>query len=156
MQAQNGKQKYRDYRKALGDNLEKALAEKNRLDDYFNAEFNGQKPITLGEFFEWYLKYLRDERKLLGYRTPIGHLKAFMKHMGGQIELAKIARVEIEAFLHACKGRISQVTVDNHHRSIRRMFNVAIQRGYLEKNPAIGIRVEKPQAWMKSGDSWTI
>mgnify|MGYP001562928768 FL=1 len=145
LQAKTKDKKYRDYRKTLGDNLEKALAEKNRLDDYFTAQFSGEKPSTLGEFFDWYVRYLRDERKLLGYQTPVGHLKAFVKHKGAQIELAKITRADVETFLHACKGRISQVTVDNHHRSIRRMFNVAIQRGYLEKNPAIGIRVEKPR-----------
>jgi integrase len=157
----NGKPTYWDIRKSLGNDPGKALAECKALDEFYGAMERGEKPkgtAGLGEFHDWYVKYLRDERKLWGWMTPAGHIKVFAERMGRETRLEKITRVDVESFLHDLKGKVSPSTVGNYHRSIRRMFNVAIQRNYLEHNPATGIRVEKPrlpEPWLPSKEEVT-
>ena len=143
-----GKKAYRDIKRALGGDIDKAMAETRRLDDYFEALLDGKKPkgaALMGEFLDWYVSYQKDERKLLGWQTPIGHLKRFVTRIGSDSRMDAVTRADVESFLHDLKGRISPTTIGGYHRSIRRMFNVAIQRGFLEKNPATGIRVDKPR-----------
>jgi len=144
----NGERKYRDIRKTLVGSLQGALAEAKRLDEQLDAYGRGEKPpgvVSLGVFHDWYVGHLRDERRLLGWYTIIGHTRAFAGHAGLETRLDRITRADIEDFLSARRRRAGPCTVDGYLRSVRRLFNVAIQRGYLERNPTAGIRTEKPR-----------
>lgn len=143
---ENGKKGYRDFRRILGPDLAHAVKEAKKLDEECELLLQGQNPkeaITLGEYFDWYTSHLKDEKKLLGWYTPIGHLRVFVECLGRAKNLKKINRVDVESFLLLRRGEVGPVTVAGYYRSIRRMLNVAIKLGYLEQNPALGLTLEK-------------
>jgi len=144
---EDGKRKYRDIRRDLGRNLEVALTATKRLDEQVECSLCSERRPSiscLGEFHDWYVAYLRDGRKLLGWRTIIGHIRRFVEHTGPHVRLERITPLDVEYFLQVRRRCVGPWTVGGYLRSIRRMFNVAIRHGYLERNPTVGLRTEKP------------
>lgn len=144
---ENGKRRYKDIRKSLGSNLERALEKAKQYDAECEAQLRGEKPrlmTTLGQFIQWYIQYVRDEMKLFGWKTIRANTKAFVVHVGAHAALEKITRADVENFLSARRQVVRPATVCGAFRDVRRMFNVAIQQNYVERNPATGIRVGRP------------
>ena len=118
------------------------MQEAKRLDTQNDAELRGERPrreTTLGTFAEWYLRWVRDERRLLGWKTIRGNLRALVEYFG-DLPLRRITRPDVERFLNRRRQTVRPATVNSALRDVKRMFNVAIQEGYLDANPASGIR----------------
>jgi len=143
---ENGKRSYRDIRRRLGTNLAGAIAGAKRLDAQCDGLLRGEKTLantTLGEFADWYIGYIRDERRMLGWATVRGNVRAFVKHAGARLMVGAVSRLHIEEFLNARRRNVRPATVYGSLRDVKRMFNVGVQKGYLTDNPAAGMRVEK-------------
>lgn len=144
---ENGVERSKDIRKALGTSLERAIVTAKRFDADQDAELRGEQPrrkLTLGEFIGEYMHWVKDERKLLGWQTLRANTGSLLRFLGPQVQLDRITRADLEAFLDLRRREVRPVTVCGMFRDVRRMFNVAIQRRCLEQSPAAGIRVQKP------------
>jgi integrase len=137
---------YKDIRKRLGPNLERAMAKAKIYDAECEAISRGETPmlkLTLGEYAEQYVAYIRDEAHHLGWKTVRGSIRAFVQHIGSQVPLHDVKRPQVEDFLESRRRKFRPVTIKGNLRDVRRMFNVGIQKGHLDLNPTMGIRVDK-------------
>jgi integrase len=144
---ENGSKKYRDIRVSLGTSLERAMLEARKLDGQHDAERNGEKPrreVTVKAFADWYVGHARDERRLLSWKTIRGSLKALLAHFG-DVPLRRITRPDIERFLNRRTLTVRASTANANLRDAKRMFNVAIDEGCLESNPAVRVKLLRAQ-----------
>jgi len=139
---ENGLEKKRDIRVSIGNSVQRAAAEAKKLDEQYEAELRGEKPrrdVTLKEFAEWYIGHARDERRLLAWKTVRGALRALLAHFG-DVPIRRITRLDMERYLNKRAGVVRAATANSNVRDARRMFNVAIDEGCLDVNPAVRIR----------------
>ncbi len=141
--------KIEDVRKALRVNsFEAAYKRAKELDEQYDAIERGERPrleLTLGEYGARYIAHIRDERRLLSWKTIRSAVEAFTARIGGHIALRRITRPDFDAYLAWQGTLVRPPTVHGHFRAVSRMFNVAVSEGYLDKNPAFGMRLTKPR-----------
>ena len=148
---ENGTRK--DIQKRLGKNLVRAQARARELDAECDALARGENLLLnapLGEYAEWYYGYIEKEAVskfntkpgLLGWRTLRGNIRVFVRHVGAAVPIGRITPSMIQDFLDMRAGSVEKATVHGSLRDVRRMFNVAIRKGHLEKNPCAGFSVE--------------
>jgi len=136
----------RDVRRALGVNLERAVVEARKLDEQAEAVARGEpirREMTLGAFVASYIVHIRDERRLLGWRTPASNVEMFSKHVGPDRLMRRIARRDVEGFLEARRQRVRPATVNSARRDVRRLLAVALDRGLVDRNVAVGVKPVK-------------
>jgi integrase len=139
---ENGTWKSRDVRKAIGPNLQRALCEATEFDAQYEATLRGETPrkdATVTQFVELYVAHIRDERRLLGWRTMRSNVTAFARHLGNQI-MRRVTKIDVEGFLARRKQIVRPATVNSNRRDVRRMFVVAVEMGYADGNPAAGTK----------------
>jgi integrase len=146
---ENGNRIYKDIRKRAGKSFEKALAMAKVWDEECESLLRGEtseRKTTLGELLDWYIPHIRDEKHLIGWKTMRGNILPFQNHAGSQKVVSAITRMDIEVYLAKRRQSVRPATVQASLKDLKRMFNVAIQMGWLKDNPAKGIRVEKGPA----------
>lgn len=135
---ENGVRKgYKDVRRALGTTLERAQREAKRLDSECEVLKNGESPqrdAKLGDFVALFISHIRDERGLQGWKTVKINVSAFLQHVG-DIPLRRITKTMVEGFLNKRKLVVRATTVNVYLRDLKRLFNAAVDRGYLEQSP---------------------
>ena len=140
---ENGKWVRRDVRRVVGSsNLERALAESVKLDAEYEASLRGEQPrrdATVAQFAESYITHIRDERKLLAWKTIRSNIRAFV-HDLGNVPLQRLTKATLEGFLERRKLAVRPTTVNSTRRDVRRMLAVAQEQGYIDANPAAGVR----------------
>jgi len=146
---ENGVRKYKDERRSLGTNLGRAQQETARLDSQLDDQMNGKaarREATLGTFIDWYVVHIRDERKLLSWKTMRINVTAFLNSTGDR-PLRSISTNDVVVFLSRRKLKVRPTTVNSNLRDVRRMLTVAVEQGYLESNPAAVLKPvpAKPQ-----------
>lgn len=137
-----GKRRYRDVRKALGSNLERALQLAKTLDAEKQAELNGEKPrrqATLGELSDAFIGYIRDVRRLAGWNRVRSNIVLFLRHTG-DMALERVSRITVEDFLMRRRQEVRPSSANSALRDVKRLFSFAVNQGSLEKNPAAGVR----------------
>lgn len=138
-----------DVRKALRVNsFEAAYKRAKELDERYDALERGEQPrldMTLGGYGEKYIAQVRDERKLLSWKTIRSAVEAFTGRIGAHVPLRRITQPDFQSYLAWQNLLVKPPTVHGHFRAVSRMFNVAVSEGYLDKNPAVGVRLPKPR-----------
>jgi len=149
-----GREFTKDIRKRLGTNLLKALAKARELDAECDALKRGETLLLstpIGDYAEWYYGYIEKvavskfnpNPGLLGWKTIRGNIRVFVQHVGANLPIGKIGPLTIKGFLEMRKGKAEKSTVHGSLRDLRRLFNVALEKGHLKVNPCQGITVEK-------------
>lgn len=168
-----GKRKYQDIRKRLGSNLDKARAKVKQFDAQYDQVERGTElrlGATVRQFYEWFIREIREVRKLAGWRTIKDSTEPLVRYLcvdeKGNLNdplLARITRGDIEKFFATpmvrmvskkdVEGKVptdqplSQATVHTRFRHIRRMFRVARESGFLQPEgrlPTDGVKVKAP------------
>ena len=138
---ENGRRK----QKSLG-HTDKRKAERQRAQ--FERELRmgivEQGSMKLSEFLEDSLNRSRRqvrESTLLEYSISMRH---FIK-VTGNIDFLKVRHTHGERFVQAClDDGNSPATANKKVRGIKRLFQLAVERGQLEENPFIRVRRPKP------------
>jgi integrase len=134
-------------RKAIG--YDKRLAEESITaikGDIVRGEHrlrrNGEKRI-FREMAEEYLEEKAGKRSLRSDKTNLKSLLPQFQHK----LLHEITRHDIEGWVHRRKGQVSGATVNREFALLRHMLNIAIEKGYIDKNPAKGIKRCQEAPW---------
>ena len=138
----NGKTKYRDVRRRLGSNLERAQEAARQLDADLEAQARGEQPrreVTLADFVERYRVYVKDERKSKGWENIVSHAEMFLRQVGNR-PVRSVTFRECEGFLAWRRGHVRPTTANGTLKDLRRMFNVAIEWNLADVNPAARVR----------------
>lgn len=96
-----------------------------------------------------YLEAIRHVRGLSGhtvaaYSSDLRQLMAFLREKGNVTKWEEVGDGEVRAFLAAQVGKgCSLRSVARKAASVRGLFDFLVERGRLEANPAVGIRVRK-------------
>lgn len=107
---------------------QKAHRECPTLDDFFEQQY---KPYSKARKRSW----ARDEQL---YRLRI-------KKDFGDKKLNRITRQDVSVFHTALiSDGLAPASCDHHAKLVRRMLNLAVEWGYLEKNPVSGIKLLNP------------
>jgi excisionase family DNA binding protein len=130
---------------------EAVLVARKRAGEAFKREHglkNRKKDIGFCSFSKIYLEdYIMNSRRKWesdGYRLK--KLTEFFK----DVELGQITRSLVEKFRDSRrKAGNSESTVNRYLALLKRMFNLAIEEGYLEQNPMRGIRLHSERDTIK-------
>jgi len=112
----------------------------------FEKEVANRKPsnsITLGELKIKYLASIEATHTSGSQRHSRKCIENFIKYLGEDVLINKITKEQIEIFIHTIFKR-AKYSASLHHRSLKAVFNKAIDWGYLEKNNFTGIRLRIP------------
>lgn len=140
---ENGSWQDSDERHALGSNLERARALARQYDKAWEAKLKGEKAqrdMSLEEFIGWYVGHVRDERKLYGWKTTVISLNWFLRQVGDK-PLRGITRYDVETFIAVRRQAVRPTTIKSNLRDVKRMLTVAVERGYLDVNPALTVKL---------------
>ncbi|MBN1491209.1 MAG: tyrosine-type recombinase/integrase [Phycisphaerae bacterium] len=98
------------------------------------------RSITWAAFTKEHLARLASDANRTQSRIVLEELGA---ETGG-IEPKRITFGMVESYLHSCKARGNAAsTVGKKAKILKAAFNAAIRRGYLARNPAVGLRLER-------------
>jgi integrase len=61
--------------------------------------------------------------------------------------LDNISRQDIEAYMKKRRGQVSGATTNRELSLLKHMFNIAIEKGYIDQNPAKGVKRSKEAPW---------
>lgn len=103
---------------------------------------NGNKRL-FKEMAEEYLEEKAEKRSLRSDKT---NLKALLPEFQHKL-LHEITRRDIEAWVRKRKLKVSGATVNRQFALLRHMLNIAIEKGYIETNPAKGIKRCQEAPW---------
>jgi integrase/recombinase XerD len=144
---ENGVKKYRDIRRSLGTSLERAQRDAKKLDAEYEASKDDptKRGATLEQFVSLFVSHIRDERKLLGWDSVQSNLNVIQRSMGNA-PLRQIKRLDFEKFLNSKKYVVRPTTANSYLRDAKRMFNTAVEQGYLESSPVAGIKPVRASA----------
>ncbi len=93
---------------------------------------------TLAEFArEHYMPHSRQHKKT--WQEDEWKIERRLAPALGHLRLSAVTTRDVTAFHSAEKGRTSAVTANHHLTLIKRMFNLAIKWGFLERSPATGV-----------------
>jgi len=104
------------------------------------------------DFADDYLDYVKQKNK--SWRNDEGSLNNRLVPKWGKYQLDAITTRQIENMLQSIKEETSPATANRHFSLIQRMFNVAIQWGYVTANPVSHLKKFKENnervAWLNS------
>lgn len=107
-------------------------------------------PLRWGEWFDECVKRMRLEFQastIAGYETQV--VKWVHPHWE-HIELRSIVKADVyELIFHKCAEVKTQITRLNLLKRIKRIFQMAVEEGHLERNPCVGIKIRVPEAVQK-------
>jgi integrase len=95
------------------------------------------------EMAEEYIEEKAEKRSLGRDRVSLKTLLPTFQHKF----LDAITRRDIEEYARKRKGQVSGATVNRETALIRHMLNIAIEKGYLEQNPAKGVKRFQEAPW---------
>lgn len=100
-----------------------------------------QRPETLRKFFEvHYIPYVKSRKR--SWRRDEEMYRLRLDQVFGSMPLAAIPRQAVQKFhagLH--DSGLAPATADHHVKLLRFALNLAVEWGYLEKNPIAGIKL---------------
>jgi integrase len=95
------------------------------------------------ELAEEYIEEKVEKRSLSRDKASLKNLLPAFQHKF----LDSITRKDIEDYARRRKGQVSGATTNREIALIRHMFNIAIVKGYLEQNPARGVKRFQEGPW---------
>ena len=99
-------------------------------------------PYRFGEWFDECMKRMRLElmpSTVAGYQTQI---RKWIHPHWAQVEMQKIGKSEVyELIFHQCEGIKTQYTRRNVLKMVKRIFQMAVEEGILDRNPCVGVNV---------------
>ena len=108
------------------------LVEKSRQND----------AVTFSEFTEKeYIPFAKENKK--SWKDDIGKIEKDMIPAFGNLPLSSITTRDVQRYQTKIKTRTSGSTSNRHYSLLNRMFNLAIQWQFLEKNPCKGVKKHK-------------
>ena len=112
---------------------------------------------TLAEFGEQeYMPYARQHKR--SWQDDESKLRREIGQMLGRVPLNEITTREVMQLHASIRGRASAATANRYLTLLSRIFNLAIQWGHLERNPAKGVKKYKeagPRQRFLSGEELT-
>ena len=124
----------------LNEARQSALDRRNHFINNRNAP-EPQKDLTLDEYFyKHYVPYKESRKRSLGRDLELYGLRISGRF--GDTPLRKLSRQPVEAF-HAelLTQGLAPATADHHIRLFKHCLRLAVEWGYLEKHPLIGIKL---------------
>ena len=107
-------------------------------------------PFRFGEWFLECVKRMRLElmpSTIQGYESQIE--KWVLPHWKDK-EIASIAKSDVyDLVFHRCEEISTQITRLNLLKRLKRIFQMAVEEGWLERNPCVGIKIRVPEPIQK-------
>jgi len=138
---------YLDYRDARGKRIQRvirhaasrqeaAIALQRAVQDVFNAEHNirpASKPVSLQELADHYLeRYAKTNKR--SWKTDRSYIKTMTEYFG-DVQLAEISSFQIEGYKASrLEENVKLSTVNRCLAILRKMFNLAVEWGYLQEH----------------------
>jgi integrase len=144
---ENGIRKYQNVRRKLSRNIETATPEARKYDEEIEALLRGERPrrkITIGQFFDWYINRVRNERRLYGAPTISANCSGLVQYVGPGTLLDKVTRDNIERFLEERRRTVRPETVFTQAGTIRTWFAEGVRFKFIAHSPAEGVKIERP------------
>ena len=103
---------------------------------------NASVALTFAQLAEFYLKRAADDGRSPGWvMHQRQHLHGPMaKFFGATTVIRKISRPAVEAYLSMLTKSVKRTTANKHRACLRRMFQFAVEQGYLATSPAAEVR----------------
>jgi integrase len=98
---------------------------------------------TFSEMVEEYISEKAGKRSLGRDRTSFGNLTPVFGHRA----LHLITRRDIEAYARARTAKVKGATVNRELALLRHLFNIAIEKGYTDHNPAKSFKMFPEAPW---------
>jgi len=119
-----------DWRKLLDDGLD-PMAEKNKQKEH--------SPITLKEYVEIFKNdYVQRRLKASTQKTYSSRLNKVTESKLSRMPLEDISRSQVRSFLKS-ESKAHPTNANRLHSILSKLFNEAIEDGYMTKNPLIGM-----------------
>ncbi|MCX7084932.1 MAG: tyrosine-type recombinase/integrase [Methylococcales bacterium] len=117
-------------------NQYKALVSQGRDPKQERDEFKNR--ICFGEFIhQHYLPHARSYKRSID--SDESKFKHYLLPKFGDVPLADITTKQVQNYHNFIKAKLSPATANRHLSLLHRIFNLAMQWGYLEKNVCTGI-----------------
>ncbi len=117
-------------------NQYKALVSQGRDPKQERDEFKNR--ICFGEFIhQHYLPHARSYKRSI--ESDESKFKHYLLPKFGDVPLADITTKQVQNYHNFIKAKLSPATANRHLSLLHRIFNLAMQWGYLEKNVCTGI-----------------
>jgi len=98
--------------------------------------------ITFADFvLQEYMPFAKGNKK--SWKDDLNKFELDMKKVFGSLPLSAITTRDIQLYQTKIKARTSSGTSNRHYSLLSRMFNLAIEWGFLEKNPCKGVKKQK-------------
>ena len=98
--------------------------------------------VTFAEFAEKeYIPFAKENKK--SWKDDTGKIEKDMLPAFGNLPLSSITTRDVQRYQTKIKARTSGSTSNRHYALLNRMFNLAIQWQFLEKNPCKGVQKHK-------------
>ncbi len=98
--------------------------------------------LTVAQLIDEFLEWLKQNRSPRTYEWYRDHLRRFYKHHGPHLRVAKLKPYHVDQWLNADYQGLSDSYRHGAVRSIQRVLNWAVGRGFLDFNPIA--KMEKP------------
>jgi integrase len=99
--------------------------------------------IPLGQLLFEYLQWAETARRVSTLKTQKGQALTWLDYLGDNTTIGEITKARVLEVLQGIAERTSRSTANRYLALIRRVFNWAVERGYLENNPISGIKPYK-------------
>lgn len=102
--------------------------------------------MTIGEFLdEWLEVYCKPKLAPKTYKSYSDTVRLYFKPILGHIELAKLKPITIQRYYNMLKeeGKLSDTTINYHHRLLREALKQAVKWQYISKNPCDAVDAPK-------------
>lgn len=127
----DARQRANEYKNMLSRGID-PLLEKNKQSD----------SITFEDFvLQEYIPFAKVNKK--SWKDDSNKFENDMKKAFGKLPLSAITTRDIQLYQTKIKTRTSSGTSNRHYSLLSRMFNLAIEWGFLEKNPCKGVKKQK-------------
>ncbi|AEE95743.1 site-specific integrase [Mahella australiensis] len=102
--------------------------------------------MTIGEFLdEWLEEYCKPKLAPKTYKSYSDTIRLYFKPILGRIELAKLKPITIQRYYNMLKeeGKLSDTTINYHHRLLSKALKQAVKWQYISKNPCDAVDTPK-------------
>ena len=140
--------KKRHQRKRYASNKPLALKLERELFQELENEINGKPSLTWRELLDIYSHEYNEGRLGKSADTFIGEIGSLEKHTTpkwASAQIREITRLDVENLVNDSIKSEKPATKKNLVKEIRNVFNCAVDRGYITKNPAAGIKYKIPR-----------